>query len=232
MSQRFSLFYAGYTSYLPSLYFNQLAFIESVNDENNKSLNECLTSLLTTVSEGEQEARGHIITAKSLAEYFKIPVPDVPFHHIEYFNWLRQYIDALETQFPMSRMDHYYFLFARKIAEITCNVGLMITYNRVYTSHRSLLDLSAKYNKCLKDTEFILFKLMAAAALLSSQPRQNHFNSYYRELNEGFKPFKDIDINSLNESELARFDKNLNAYLLVLENGFKKCIGLLKELGI
>lgn len=216
---------------MPSLYFNQLAFIESVNDEHNKSLSDCLSSLLTTVSEGEQEARVHIVTAKGLAEYFKVPVPEIPLHHIEYFNWLRQYIDALETQFPMSRIDHYYFLFARKIAEITCNIGLMETYNRVYITHRSLLDLSSKYAKCLKDTEYILFKLMASAALLSSQPRQNYFNSFYKELSEGFTPFKNVEVNKLNEQELIEFNSSLQNYQATLKNGFKKCITLLKDLG-
>ncbi len=231
MSQRFSLFYAGYTSYLPSLYFNQLAFIESVNEENNKSLSDCLSSLHTTVNEGEQEARVHLVTAKSLADFFKVPVPEVPLHHIEYFNWLRTYIDALETQFPMSRIDHYYFLFARKIAEITCNIGLMETYNRVYITHRSLLDLSSKYSKCLKDTEYILFKLMAAAALLSSQPRQNYFNSFYRELSDGFAPLKSVDVNLLDEHQILEFNQHLQNYQATLKNGFKKCITLLKDLG-
>ncbi|MBL7930704.1 MAG: hypothetical protein JNL60_02315 [Bacteroidia bacterium] len=232
MSQRFSLFYAGYTSYIPSLYFNQLAFIESINDENNSSLQDCLGSLSTTVSNRELEVRGHLVTARSLAEHFKIPIPDAPQHHVEYFGWLRQYIDAFESQFPMSRIDHYYFLYARKIAEIACNIGLLRTYNQVYATKCVDLDLSAKYNKCLKDTEYILFKLMAAAALLSSQPRQNYFNSYYKSLSEEFSKFKSIEISGLSAERLTEFNDLLKEYEVVLGNGFKGCISLLKELGI
>lgn len=232
MSQRFSLFYAGYTSYIPSLYFNQLAFIESINGGDNQLLSECLGSLSTTVSDSELEARGHIVTASSLAEHFKIQIPEPPQHHVEYFGWLRQYIDAFEGQFPMSRIDHYYFLYARKIAEITCNIGLLKTYNQVYETQCADLDLSAKYNKCITDTEYILFKLMAAAALLSSQPRQNYFNTYYKGLNEAFNQIKTVDISTLNKEQLHDFNQKLTDYELSLHNGFKQCISLLKDLGI
>lgn len=232
MSQRFSLFYAGYTSYIPSLYFNQLAFIESINDEDNGSLSDCLDSLSTTVSDTELEVRGHLVTASSLAAYFKIQIPDSPQHHVEYFGWLRQYIDAFEGQFPMSRIDHYYFLYARKIAEIACNIGLLRTYNQVYTTKGIELDLSTNYNKCISDTEYILFKLMAAAALLSSQPRQNYFNTYYKSLSEAFTQFKAIDASKLRAEQLQDFNQKLYDFEVALNNGFKNCITLLKDLGI
>jgi len=40
---------------------------------------------------------------------------------------------------------------------------------------------------------------MAAAALLSSEPRQNYFNVFYRSISEEFQPFKNINVSELSE---------------------------------
>lgn len=42
MSQRFSLFYAGLTSYLPALYFKQLEFVSTCDATEAQGLEKCL----------------------------------------------------------------------------------------------------------------------------------------------------------------------------------------------
>ena len=232
MSQRFTLFYAGFTAHAPALYFSQLQFIDTCVVEEDKQVAVYISKFSDTLKDKIPENLTHLKTAISVARHLDIEILPQPSTHEEYFNWLSHYTGCFEAEFPMARIDHYYFLFARKIAEILCNLGLLKTYLDFTTTVPETLDLTRKIEKCLKDTEFILFKLMAAAALLSSEPRQNYFNVFYRSLCQEFLPFKGINISALNGSELVKLNAALQEYDLVVMDGFKKCIGLLKELGI
>jgi hypothetical protein len=232
MSQRFSLFYAGFTAYAPALYFHQLEFADSCLTEENGLLHTYISEFSKNLEDKVYESSTHIKTAMSVANHLEIEQLPLPVTHAEYFSWLNHYIESMEKEFPMGRIDHYYFLYARKIAEIICNLGLIKTYVDVTVALDGQIDLSRKIEKCLKDTEFILFKLMAAAALLSSEPRQNYFNEFYRLLCNEFLPFKNVDVAHFEKPQLIKLNTSIKDYDLLVMDGFKKCIGLLKELGI
>lgn len=232
MSQRFNLFYAGYTAYLPSLYFGELAFLNSCEQEETETLRLCANSRLKICVHDEPENVSHVKTAMSIANHFKVETLPMPTGHKDYFEWLSHYTDTFEKQFPMSRIDHYYFLYARKVAEIMCNSGLTRMYVDVTLDINRQHDFTPKIEKCLKDSEYILFKLMAAAALLSSEPRQNYFNVYYREICNEFAVFKELNVAQMGDKELKDLNSSLLAFETSVTNGFKKCIALLKDLAI
>jgi len=232
MSQRFTLFYAGFTAYMPALYFSQLEFIDLCKTEENEVVNKYISEFSISLKDKVYENNAHIKTAVSIAEHLEIKTLPNPLTYEDYFNWLSNYSDCFEKEFPMGRIDHYYFLFARKTAEILCNLGLLSTYIELTVSTHASLNLSKKIEKCLKDIEYILFKLMAAAALLSSEPRQNYFNIYYRSLCQEFVPFKGLNTDGIEITDLKKLSVSVKEYDLVVMDGFKKCIGLLKELGI
>ncbi|PBQ33947.1 hypothetical protein CNR22_19920 [Sphingobacteriaceae bacterium] len=232
MSQRFTLFYAGFTAYAPALYFSELEFIEFCKNEKDEVLSEYISKFSDTLQDKYYESNAHLKTAISVAEHLDIDIQKHPQSFEEYFNWVSHYTECFEREFPMARIDHYYFLFARKISEILNNLGLLKIYTDLKISHESSPDLSKKMEKCLKDIEYILFKLMAAAALLSSEPRQNYFNVFYRSICQEFHAFKGIDLNDLQEPQLKQLKKMVEDYNLHVMDGFKNCISMLKELGI
>lgn len=232
MSQRFSLFYAGFTAYAPALYFNQLEFIETCKEEESELLKNYIHDFTHKLKDKVYENSTHITTAINVARHWDMELPPEPLTHEDYSSWLMHYTESFEKEFPMGRIDHYYFLFARKIAEILSNLGLTKTYVDLTLKTGNSIDLTRKIEKCLKDTEYILFKLMAAAALLSSEPRQNYFNVFYRTLCQEFQPFKEMNLEDLTEADLKKLDASIQEYDMIVTDGFKKCIGMLKELGI
>jgi hypothetical protein len=232
MSQRFTLFYAGYTVYVPALYFGKLELIETCKSADNELVRNAVSTLLNNAKENKVECSTQLATAINLAKNLEIEILEEPTNYQDYFTWLLHYIEGVETEFPMSRIDHYYFLYARKISEITYNLELLKTYSLLALSTNSPLDFARKIEKSLKDVEFILFKLMAAAALLSSEPRQNYFNVYYKTLCDEFNTLKEMDATNLSESTLKFMKQEVLRFEEVVAEGFQKCITLLKELGI
>jgi hypothetical protein len=73
---------------------------------------------------------------------------------------------------------------------------------------------------------------MAATALLSSEPRQNYFNAYYKSLCTEFEVLKNNAILQSSNEELELLILAAKNYDTVVMDGFKKCVGLLKELDI
>lgn len=232
MSQRFSLFYAGLTSYLPALYFKQSEFVSSYDVTEAPELEMCLQEFSQKLNDTADEANSHLKTAISIAKHFDLEPSTHPQTHYDYHTWLEHYISLIEREFPMSRIDHYYFLFGRKIAEIHCNTLLVKGYTDLLLQCKQGIDLSARIEKCIKDNEYILFKLMAAAALISSEPRQNYFNVYYRSLCNEFNAFKEFERNFSERHQLKKLQTCAKEYDLLVMDGFKKCIGILKELEI
>jgi hypothetical protein len=232
MSQRFTLFYAGFTAYAPALYFSQLEFVDACKNQNDEALAAYISKFSEALQDTEYESTSHLKTAISVAEHLNIDIQSRPHNYEDYFNWVSHYTECFEREFPMGRIDHYYFLFARKISEILNNLGLLKIYLGIKASSEIEFDVSRKMEKCLKDIEYILFKLMAPAALLSSEPRQNYFNVYYRSLCQEFLTLKEMDLSTINEWDFKKVESSVADYNLVVMDGFKKCVGLLKELGI
>ncbi|WP_317896959.1 hypothetical protein [Aurantibacillus circumpalustris] len=232
MSQRFTLFYAGFTVYAPALYFSKLELVNLHKSEENDLLKGVISKFSNDIRESEPESFSHLKTAISIAKQLEIEIPPTPINSENYFSWLDYYIESIEKEFPMGRIDHYYFLYARKISEVVCNLQLLRTYINLTQSTNSYFDFSKKIEKSDKDIEFILFKLMPAAALLSGEPRQNYFNIYYKNLCTGYQPIKIMISENPKEINFLKLEASIRAYETVVMDGFKKCISLLKELGV
>lgn len=232
MGQRICLFFAGYSAYAPSLYFNKLSFVnqyEGCQDPVLRHFSLCFSEELT---ESAYEQESNLRTANSLAAHFEIPVPGEPRNPVSYFEWLNSYVEGFEREFPMSRMDHYYFLYSRKLAEIFSNLGQAESFLRSEHQIRDHAFLMKKVNNCLKDSEYILFKLIASAALLSSEPRQNYFNTLYKQLNSGYDPFRGRNLSDMDIAGQQQLCADISSYRSSIKEGIKKCVSMLKELGV
>lgn len=230
MSQRFSMFNAGYSAAAPNYYFRQLAFIDQYKNES--AFARPLENLSSFLKKQDPKYSEYILTATSLAKNFNIPVMSAPNSYDTYFEWQNQYIEAFEKKFPMNRIDFYYFFYGRKISEIQSNICLAKDYVEINPELGGAIDLNKKIDDCLKDSQYIIFKLIAAAALLSSEPRLNFFNVLYRQVSSEFEQFKSIDLSSLDKDEFKNLSPKLENYRVMITDGYKKCCTLLEEMGI
>jgi hypothetical protein len=230
MSQRFNLFYAGFTVYAPTLYFNQLEFVDICRNSLDGSFLGPVTELSKYLEHQKDENNSYLKTSVSIASQLGLNIHEQPENVHMYFDWLAHYTEVVEQLFPMGRIDHYYFLYARKISEILCNAGLIKTYLDLQGKMGDEIDLFRRIEKCLKDNEYILFKLMASAALLSGEPRQNYFNVFYKSMCENHKLIPTTDIRAMNTEHLKRLYTQVDEYSIHVMDGFKKCVSLLKEI--
>jgi hypothetical protein len=231
MSQRFNLFYAGFTVYAPTLYFNQLEFIDICRNSLDKASLEPVIELSKHLEQQKDENNSYLKTSLSIAAQLGLNIHEQPENPHMYFDWLTHYTETVEQVFPMGRIDYYYFLYSRKIAEILCNAGLIKTYIDLHGKTGAEIDLFHKIEKCLKDNEYILFKLMAPAALLSGEPRQNYFNEFYKSLCENHRHIPTSNIQEMEMGNLKKLHKQVDEYSILVMDGFKKCVLLLKEIG-
>lgn len=229
MTQRFNLFYAGFTAYLPALYFNRL-WLASRYASGGEGELPCVRTLRQDTEQQWDEYLTHLKTAESIADHFQIVLLQRPRNFSDYFSWLTHLTEQFEKQFPMSRIDHYYFLYARKLAEIICNSALIATYADLHVDSGGQLNMHSGIEKCLRDNEYILFKLVASSALLSSEPRHLFFNSNYKKINDDFQEFRHLNPVEMEAEALRKLGSRMNAYSLNVMEGFKGCIGALKEL--
>jgi hypothetical protein len=232
MSQRFCLFYAGYTAYAPSLYYDQLALYGQLMEAESEELKEQVAELMDGLEETKNESFTHLDTALSIAGELEISVPSKPESADDYHAWIGSFISTVDGMYPMTRIDHYYFLFGRRLAEIIANIELIkkcITLLKASERHPLLI---RRTDKAIKDIEYVLFKMMAAAALLSGEHRHHYFSVFYKEISSAFTPIASIDVRTLDDNGLDKLNAGLDEYGLQVMNGFKKCIGLLKELGV
>jgi hypothetical protein len=232
MNHRFNLFYAGYTAFLPSLYYNQLSLVQNYQTQEDEEIRNCLAKMCETVKQKEAEYNSYLQSAVGIAEEFELEVLPRPSSHTEYFNWLTHYADTFEKHFPMSRIDHYYFLYSRKLAEIYSHLGLIKFYIGLTLDLNNRLDLTHRIDKSLKDAEYIIFKMMAAAALLSSEPRHHYFNVFYKSMSNDYQTFKQVNVQDFDPEKFKALNADVDKYQCTIEDGYKKCIGLLKELQV
>jgi hypothetical protein len=132
----------------------------------------------------------------------------------------------------MTRIDHYYFTFGRRLAEMYANTELVSKYISLIKGTERHAMLVRKVDKSLKDMEFILFKMMAPAALLSGEHRHHYMSVYYKEISNEFKKIAAYDLRQLSDERLADLERDINLYGQLVMNGFKKCVSLLKELAV
>lgn len=232
MSQRFSLFYAGFTANTPAMYFEKMSFLKEHELEPNDLIHNCIIRLSGEIIARQEEFTSYLKIANSLAARFDFGGMPEPSDAEAYTKWLSNYIQIFENEFPMNRIDHYYFHYARKISEIIGNMGLAKCFTELTLATERQMDMSHKIEKYIKDTDYILFKLMASAALLASEPRQNYFNVFYKNMTNEFSCFKNLQPQTMPEAELKQLVENLDTYSCSVMDGFKKCIGMLKELQV
>ena len=231
IGQRFNLFYAGFTAFLPAMHYNLCALTENVSKTHNGAAGVDLYAHLgKLINESEDEAKTHLNTTLGLATDFELALPNMPLSFSEYFAWQQLVTERFEEKFPMSRIDHYYFLYGRKNAEIICNTSLIETLIELHVRTDGRLEYWRSVDKYLKDNEYILFKLIAASALLSSEPRQTYFSAHYTTINNEFKKFKNLNLTTADKESLLKTKDELERYRHLVMDGFKKCIGLLKEM--
>ncbi len=232
MSQRFSLFYAGFCVSAPALYYNQLQLTRKLESEQDERTRLTRDELVTQAEDLYAEQVTNLKTAESIAQSLEVTVPALPQDTESYFAWAPKFVDVFEQSFPMSRIDHYYFLFGRKLSELIVNQELAALWLDVQSKLDAGPELARNSDKFIKDNEYILFKLIAPAALLSSEPRHNYFNVLYKDLNAAFDPFRGIDTSTMVNSGRDKLSGDLRAYGQKAREGFKGCISLLKELGV
>jgi hypothetical protein len=232
MNQRLSLFFAGYCAYNPALYYGQKSLVDEFSSSEDEILRGQINLLSQSLADAHFEPESNIATAISIAEKLEIKTLKKPVDPSTYFDWRENYTEQFESQFPMSRIDHYYFLYSRKIAEVFSNIGLAEKLLGIKYFLSGECPADRKIDKYLKDSEYILFKLIAAAALLSSEPRHSCFNQHYRQLSQGYQQFKDITAGTLDREEIPALCNRLLNYQRDVEKAVKECVVVLKDLDI
>lgn len=228
MSKRFSLFYTGITAYLPGVYYSQLELLlqyqasETVSRDNLHVLEQQLQDL-------EPEHTTYISVARSLGESLKIE----GFHYTDYKDWLVQFTKRMDKSYPITNIEHYYFLFGRKLAEIKECVNKVNCCILLMNNSPLLPELLNIIREEMHKADLILQKLTACATILSGEYRQIYFGTYYHFLLRHFDRVKlQDDKEEFSSEELNKLSVELDYFSAQLTNGFKKCIGMLKNLAI
>jgi hypothetical protein len=232
MSRRFNLFYAGYSAYAPSFYYDQIVMFEQLKNSANKVLTDRIHEAEQTLEDKRLEGVEFIKTSLSIATELKVEVLTEVVSAENYVDWRQTYISIFEESFPITKIDHYYFLFGRRACEIICNSNLLTHYITLLKLDEKNAILIKKTDKLLKDIEFVLFKMMASAALLSSEIRHHYFSVFYKELSTNFKPFLNVSVGELKANDLNKLSTNIDEYHTMALNGYNKCFDLLKEIGV
>jgi hypothetical protein len=232
MSKRFNLFNAGYTVYAPALYYLKLSLAESLSKDEDEEISNRFAALRAELEESSNESKEQIEAAIVLAEQFELLTLPSPSSSNDYFDWVKHYIDAFENRFPMSRIDHYYFLYSRKLSEIAANMAFLKWCVGQCSDIHPKAEVCSKMDKALKDTEYIIFKLIASAALLSSEPRHSFFNANYKTISAGYEPLRNLSVSSLGKEQLQDLAVNAEKFETSVREGFTKCVSLLEELQV
>ena len=232
MSQRLSLFNAGYHATTPAHYYSQLQLVDQLAPHAEGAVREHLDQLCTTLKQSETACLASLQMAGSTAIDLELQPGRLPNSADDYFRWLNEFVAQFEATYPMSKIDHYYFLFGRKLGEILSNLKLAGCCLELDARFEKALVLQNKSEKCIKDNEYILFKLIAPAALLSSEPRHNYFNVFYKKINAAYQPFRNLDLGTLGPDGMLALCAELDAFGKEVEKGYQECSTLLKELEV
>ena len=227
MSKKFSLFYSGITAYLPGVYHAQAAlFDEMQRDPLIKAPD--LQWLKNRLEDLKPEHETYLKVACSLGERFEIQIPQEE----AYFVWREHYTKSFERKFPITHIDYYYFSFGKQLAE----VEQYILHSRACIGLMQQSGFHAKLGRQIEDNlnqiKHLLDKMTTAATILSGEYRQIYFGTYYHFLIRHFDRLGAINFKELTKEEVKILDEELDYFSGQLTNGFKKCIGMLKNLGI
>jgi hypothetical protein len=232
MSQRFSLFYAGFTSAAPALYFQKKCILETYLNQNGNATQTSFQEFYDKLKDDEDENNSLITTSNSIANYFGFNIVSQPIAASDYVRWFAQYNSLFESQFPITRIDYYYYVYAQKIADVLTNIGLLKLHLELPLYKEENEERCKQLDNYLNQIHNALYKMTAPSTLLAGEPRQNHFRLYYHEMNLRYEKIKNRDCEKLNEADIRKLQIDLEDFRCLVINGFKKCILLLKKLGI
>lgn len=228
--QRYNLFSVGYSASLPHLYFSKLKIKETFPIHEDSEIQKLVSDYFQTFDKDKDANCKHLTNTIALAKDFDFHDFVTPHTSVDYFKWLDELVIAFEQLFPLSRIEHYYFLYARRIAELVKNMGLIKTYVDLQLNCKQTIEFTTKIESSIKDCEFIVFKLMAPAALLSSEPRQSCFNEFYKKIAESMQVFKELNIANASAQQLLMIRTEAENFSNMLTEGYDKCISALNEL--
>lgn len=232
MSLRISLFHAGLTAFAPTTYFELESLFEHLSGGEQAVRAEDLEWLKTELARTKQTGLEKLEKAIVNAREYHLDIIARPTNHSEFIVWRQDYSAAFEAEYPMSRIDHYYFLFAFKLSELLCNIELLDCYLLMLQVGEKNVHVLRRSNKSLKDIQFTLLKMMAPTALLSGEHRHHYFSLYYKEISKGFEKFGRYDIEQLTPDEIRDLKKQIAEYGALMNAGLNKCVQLLEELKV
>lgn len=230
IGQRFNLFYAGYTASLPASYFQKQKILEGLTDIESASIKTAINSYLTSLLDDKPVQISNLTSALNLAETFDLAIFELPNTSSDYFKWFEDYVFAFESKFPMMKVEHYYFLYARKIAEILSNLEQIILYVDLQLLMKDSIDYHTQLTNSILNCEFIVFKLMAPAALLAGEPRHGCFNVFYKQLNEHIQKLGEFKKDRLDDKSLIALKVCSEEFKVHILNAMKRCITTLNKL--
>ena len=158
MSQRFYLFYSGYTLCAPMRYYNQLMVSEIIEQSNNLSLKEYSNVEVAELESLKLESNTHIETVISIANELKQDVKEKPVSFETYIDWKKNVISIFEENFPMTKIEHYYFLFGRRLSDVIVNIHTLTKLVSVIKFGENGDRIIKKIDKLLKDMGVVLEK--------------------------------------------------------------------------
>lgn len=232
MSMRYNLFNVGFSACKPSYYFNRQALYHRYFNSIDENLSRKISSLHDQLEIEDKENRVLIEQVVRLAGLFQIKLPITSLTHENYFAWFNDCVELFEKEFPMTRIDYYYFFYARKLSEIVCCLDMLGVYLELSIVANDKVYFLEKAGSNLKDVEYILFKLIAPAALLSGEHRHFYFNTFYKEMCTNFEPFRQTNLEEMGVAQLNLFNTKIAEFRTSVMEGYSKCTNLLKDLGV
>jgi hypothetical protein len=230
MGLRTLLFHGGYCAAAAQAYFGQLEFLTSQADDPANPA-KYLENLKEKLKGEHSDCEANLTTALQMAVQVEVKVDACGSEPHAFRDWFWQFVEAVEARFPMNRIDHYYFLFGRKMSEISSNTTIAAALLRA-RGYANSSDTAYRIEKCLRDCEYSLFKLTAPSALLAGEPRQGHFGTIYRRMNQEFAPFRNASMGAHSKMSDDETAGRLEKYGLARKGEFSDCKAILEELGI
>lgn len=226
LAERFSLFYTGYALSLPQTYEH----IEGLNEKYlhapiSESLRERLKNRVMELGYLRASA---LNVAESVAQSLRLPVPN--FQKDEtYLQWMESFITRVEDRYPMNQIGYYYFYYARMVTTLLGNICLGVTRFSLYSELKDPI-LLQKGSENIRDCEFILFRLIAAAALISGEHGHRYFNTYYKDLNQQFESLTSISWSQLSPEQMQQELPALIKFETFAKEGFDGCFVTISHL--
>ena len=226
LEERFSLFYTGYALSLPQTYEH----IEGLNEKYGQSaISESVKErLINRRDELRYQRQTALSVAESVGQALRLPVH--PYQENEtYLEWMEAFIRRVEDRYPMNQIGYYYFYYARMVTTLLGNVCLGTTRFYLYTNIKDPV-LLQKGAENIRDCEFILFRLIAAAALISGEHGHRYFNTYYKELNQQYESLMSISWSELTNEQMVNELPALIKFEQFAKNGFEECFVTIRKL--